>query len=51
MMMAVLQESMRMGMVTALDEGVRNVTTALKRNKMYKDTIILFLSDNGGYAR
>lgn len=45
------KESMRLGMVSALDEGVRNVTKALRRNNMFKDTVILFLSDNGGYAR
>ena len=50
-MIIMLQESMRLGMVSALDEGVRNVTKALRRNNMFKDTVILFLSDNGGYAR
>jgi arylsulfatase A-like enzyme len=35
-------------MITALDEAVKNVTTALKKSKMYRDTVIIFLSDNGG---
>ena len=35
-------------MITALDEAVKNVTTALKKAKMYRDTVIIFLSDNGG---
>ena len=38
-------------MISALDEGIGNVTKALKRNKMYEDTAIIFLSDNGGYSR
>ena len=38
-------------MVTALDEAVRNVTRALKQNKMYRNTVIIFLSDNGGSYR
>ena len=38
------KESRRGGMVTALDEAVRNVTRALKQNKMYRNTVIIFLS-------
>merc|ERR1719264_783599 len=45
------KESRRRGMVTALDEAVRNVTRALKQNKMYRNTVIIFLSDNGGSYR
>lgn len=43
--------SRRRGMVTALDQAVRNVTRALKHNKMYRNTVIIFLSDNGGSGR
>lgn len=42
------RESRRKGMITALDEAIRNVTRALKQKKMFKDTVIIFLSDNGG---
>ena len=42
---------MRLGMISALDEGIGNVTKALKKAKMYEDTVIIFLSDNGGYTR
>lgn len=45
------QESQRAGMVSALDEAVANVTAALRRSNLYQDTIILFLSDNGGAER
>ena len=45
------QENKRKGMITALDEAVKNVTTALKQSKMYRDTVIIFLSDNGGAER
>jgi len=42
------KENKRKGMITALDEAVKNVTIALKKAKMYRDTVIIFLSDNGG---
>ena len=42
------KDSKRKGMITALDEAVKNVTTSLKQSKMYRDTVIIFLSDNGG---
>lgn len=45
------KDSQRRGMVTALDEAVKNVTRALKQNKMYRNTVIIFLSDNGGSYR
>jgi len=45
------KENTRKGMITALDEAVKNVTTALKQSKMYRDTVIIFLSDNGGADR
>ena len=35
-------------MVTALDDVVGNITRCLKDQKMYKNTIIIFSSDNGG---
>ncbi|XP_033124047.1 arylsulfatase B-like [Anneissia japonica] len=36
------------GMMACLDEGVGNVTEALKANGMYDNTIIIYSSDNGG---
>ena len=36
------------GMVTILDEGIKNVTDALKRNEIFDNTMIIFQSDNGG---
>ncbi|ESO99974.1 hypothetical protein LOTGIDRAFT_112980 [Lottia gigantea] len=38
------------GMVSALDEGIGNVTAALKQKGIYDDTIILFTADNGGWV-
>ena len=38
------------GMVAALDEGVGNVTAALKAAGMFDDTLIFFTADNGGPA-
>ena len=35
-------------MTTALDEGIGNVTRALKAAQMYDNTIIIFYADNGG---
>eukprot|EP01060_Flectonema_neradi_P022840 TRINITY_DN3105_c1_g1_i1.p1 TRINITY_DN3105_c1_g1~~TRINITY_DN3105_c1_g1_i1.p1 ORF type:complete len:494 (+),score=74.41 TRINITY_DN3105_c1_g1_i1:97-1578(+) len=35
-------------MVTIMDEGIRNVTDALKRNNLFDNTMIIFQSDNGG---
>ncbi|XP_041378172.1 flavin-containing monooxygenase 5-like isoform X2 [Gigantopelta aegis] len=37
------------GMVSALDEAVGNVTSALKQNGMLDDTLIFFTADNGGW--
>ncbi|KAK6176801.1 hypothetical protein SNE40_015033 [Patella caerulea] len=36
------------GMVSVLDEGVGNITQALKDAGMYDDTLIIFTADNGG---
>jgi arylsulfatase B len=36
------------GMLSALDEGVGNVTRALEAAGMLQDTLILFVADNGG---
>lgn len=36
------------GMVYAVDRGVKRVVDALKENKQFENTLIVFLSDNGG---
>ena len=42
------KDSRRLGMISAMDEAVKNVTLALKASGRYKDTAIIFMSDNGG---
>ncbi len=36
-----------LGMVTAMDDFVANVTEELKSAKLYDNTVIIFISDNG----
>lgn len=36
------------GMLSAADEGIRNVTQALKDSNLWDDTLIIFTTDNGG---
>ena len=38
-------------MVSALDEGIGNITKTLKSMKMDKNTIIVFTTDNGGQIK
>ena len=36
------------GMLTAADEGIANITRALQRAGLWKDTLLVFTTDNGG---
>ncbi len=40
-----------LGMVTAMDDMIGNITQELQENKLYESSIILFISDNGGNER
>ena len=37
-----------LGLVTAMDDVIGNVTETLKTNRLYENSIIIFVSDNGG---
>ena len=39
------------GMVAALDEGMANVTAALRAHGLWEDTLLFFTADNGGPAQ
>ena len=39
-----------LGMVTAMDDAVGNITQALVDNGLYDNSVILWFSDNGGPA-
>ena len=39
-----------LGMITAMDDAVGNITQALKDSGLYDDSVILWFSDNGGPA-
>ena len=38
-------------MFTAMDEGIGNVTDALRRKGMWDNTLVVAFSDNGGLTR
>ncbi|XP_035694672.1 arylsulfatase B-like [Branchiostoma floridae] len=38
-----------LGMVSALDEAVDNVTMAMKKAGLWDDTLVIFTTDNGGW--
>ena len=37
-----------LGMVSALDDAVKDIITALKSSDMWENTIFVFMADNGG---
>ncbi|XP_019628235.1 PREDICTED: arylsulfatase B-like [Branchiostoma belcheri] len=38
-----------LGMVSAMDEGIGNVTMAMKRAGLWDNTLLIFTADNGGW--
>eukprot|EP00656_Telonema_subtile_P057873 TRINITY_DN9628_c0_g1_i2.p1 TRINITY_DN9628_c0_g1~~TRINITY_DN9628_c0_g1_i2.p1 ORF type:complete len:484 (-),score=81.37 TRINITY_DN9628_c0_g1_i2:172-1623(-) len=44
----VLARQMVCAMAKAMDDGIGNVTEALKRKGIWEDTLVIFSSDNGG---
>jgi len=42
------ERRMYLGMVTAMDDAVGNITEALKSSNLYDNSVILWFSDNGG---
>ncbi len=44
------QRSTYAGMVAAMDEAIGQVIAALEKKKMIENTLIIFSSDNGGFA-
>jgi arylsulfatase A-like enzyme len=42
------QRDLYLAMMKSVDEGVGMVINTLKKNKIYKNTLIIFISDNGG---
>ena len=32
-----------------MDDSVSKITAALKKNQMFDDTLVIFISDNGGW--
>ena len=49
---SILDDSRRTyaGMLSCLDEGIGNITSALKRSGMYANTVIVMSNDNGGMS-
>ena len=45
-----LERATYSGMVAVLDEAIGNITSYLKENDIWEDTIIIFSNDNGGQA-
>ncbi|XP_022329100.2 arylsulfatase B-like [Crassostrea virginica] len=39
-----------LGMVTAMDEAIGNITETLKKKGIFNDTLIIFTADNGGWT-
>ena len=43
-----MQRRVYAGMISSMDDGVGKIISKLKEEKIYENTIIIFLSDNGG---